>query len=487
MTACQRVILWNSAGFRASASSTLEKFNFFDSQFPNASFGIAALVETHHKDAHDYSQELGQYTQTHHILHSPVSNETHSGIIVIISKIYEIIGQTETIPGRLFNVRLKKAEKNVNLSVFYGPQWAKMKKDEIINTINKFHENHDPHDNNIILGDFNFAEFDEDKGKKMDQRDKLIKPYWDDFLSKNAVIDPFRVQCPKRKIFSFSAAQGKSRGDRVYVNEDSIAAVNKLRYINTPFLTAHKIMTFDWQEDKKIGPSPWKMNSSVIHDSLYVTEIEEIFQELEALQIPNPVEWWDLFIMVVQGTTMSYTKRKAKIKNSLKAFLTAKVEDFEKADNSSERGRPAYRYYKSRLNDLLRGEIRGHEIRTKGQPQYELNEPDISTYSKFEKRYQAQSVIYQLANDKGEIETENDALLGTAEKYYTKLFGKGKVNWGKQQKLLQNVGKRISTADKAALDASLTIEELEKSVMSLLSNKSPGPDGITAEFYKKFW
>ena len=268
MTACQRVILWNSAGIRASASSTLEKFNLFDSQFPNASFSIAALVETHHKDAQDYSQELGQHTQTHHILDSPVRNETHSGIIDIISKIYEIIGQTETIPGRLFNVRLKKANKNVNLSVFYGPQWARMKKDEIINTINEFHDIHDPHDNNIILGDFNFAEFEEDKGKKMDQRDKLIKPYWEDFSSKNAVTDPFRVQCRKRKIFSFSGAQGKSRGDRVYVNEDSIAAVNKLRYINTPFLTAHKIMTFDWQEDKKIGPSPWKMNSSVIHDPL---------------------------------------------------------------------------------------------------------------------------------------------------------------------------------------------------------------------------
>ena len=125
------------------------------------------------------------------------------------------------------------------MSVFYGPQWAEINKDEIISTINEFHDIHDPHDNNIILGDFNFAEFDEDKGKKMDQRDKLIKPHWDDFLSKNAIIDPFRVQCPKRKIFSFSAAQGKSRGDRVYVNEDSIAAVNKLRYINTPFLTVH--------------------------------------------------------------------------------------------------------------------------------------------------------------------------------------------------------------------------------------------------------
>ena len=116
---------------------------------------------------------------------------------------YDIVGQIEAIPGRLFNVKLKKADKNINLSVFYGPQWAKLRKQEISDTIDKFYDIHDPHDNNIILGDFNFAEFDEDKGKNMDQRDKLIK---------NAIVDPFRVQCPKRKIFSFSAAQGKSRG-----------------------------------------------------------------------------------------------------------------------------------------------------------------------------------------------------------------------------------------------------------------------------------
>ena len=203
------MVLWNSAGLRASAASTLEKFNFFDSQFPNASFSIAALVETHHKDAQDYSPELGQYAQTHHIIHSPVSNETHSGIIVIISKMYDIVGQVEAIPGRLFNVKLKKADKNINLSVFYGPQWAKLRKQEITDTIDKFYDIHDPHDNNIILGDFNFAEFDEDKGKNMDQRDKLIKPFWDDFCLRMLLLT--RLECNVQKEKSSLFLQPRER------------------------------------------------------------------------------------------------------------------------------------------------------------------------------------------------------------------------------------------------------------------------------------
>ena len=71
------------------------------------------------------------------------------------------------------------------------------------------------------------------------------------------------------------------------------------------------------------------MNSSVLNDPIFVKEIEEVFQGLQDMHITDPLEWWDLFIMVVQGTTMAYTKRKAKIKHGLKRFLTVKLETYE--------------------------------------------------------------------------------------------------------------------------------------------------------------
>ena len=37
------------------------------------------------------------------------------------------------------------------------------------------------------------------------------------------------------------------------------------------------------------------------------------------------------------------------------------------------------------------------------------------------------------------------------------------------------------------MDAPLTLDELGKAVMALQNGKSPGPDGISAEFYKAFW
>ena len=106
------------------------------------------------------------------------------------------------------------------------------------------------------------------------------------------------------------------------------------------------------------------MNSSVLNDPIFVKEIEEVFQGLQDMHITDPLEWWDLFIMVVQGTTMAYTKRKAKIKHGLKRFLTEKLETYEKLHNLTMAQNKTYLYYKSRLRDLLQDQIRGHEIRT---------------------------------------------------------------------------------------------------------------------------
>ena len=487
MMGSESIVLWNCAGLRASTDSTAAKFHFFDSQFRDAKFKIAAFVETHHKDGDDFTHDVSQFEQTHNILHTPATNETHSGIIILISKDFHLINHTESLPGRIFNVKMKKGDKNWSLTVFYGPQWGKMKKEEIVKVLKKFDDIHDPHVNNIILGDFNFVDFDIDKGKGMSAKDHTIKPFWESFLSKNAIVDPFRSQCPNRRIYSFLSAQGKSRGDRVYVNEDNIGSVKRLRYINTPFPTAHKIMAFEWQNEQQIGPGSWKMNSSVLYDRSYISEIEDAYNDLLTVEVQNSVDWWDLFIIVVQGITIDYTKRKSQIKSALKNFLSAKLHELEQLEHPNNYQIKTHTYYQNRLSDILCEEIKGHQIRTKGQPNYELNEPDISTYSKFEKRYQASSVIRQLADENGEIHTENITLLDITEKYYTKLFTSSHTNTLKQKKLLQNITKKLSNTDRINLDAPLTLDELGKAVMALQNGKSPGPDGISAEFYKAFW
>ena len=48
----------------------------------------------------------------------------------------------------------------------------------------------------------------------------MMHSVWKGFISEPAMVDPFRVHSPKRRIHAFVNNAGKSRGDRVYVNEE---------------------------------------------------------------------------------------------------------------------------------------------------------------------------------------------------------------------------------------------------------------------------
>ena len=45
----------------------------------------------------------------------------------------------------------------------------------------------------------------------------------------------------------------------------------------------------------------------------------------------------------------------------------------------------------------------------------------------------------------------------------------------------------ISNDSKLLCDLPITIAEVKTAVRSMANNKTPGPDGISAEFYKMFW
>ena len=149
-----KIVFWNSAGLRASAQRTAEKLAFIDKEFPHGKFDKAAFVETHHKNEEDLPDEIREYATHHHLIHTPTpETHTHSGIVVLISKEFEISRKSIILPGRLLNMRIAhtttKAE--YNLSVFYGPQWSKMKKTEITKFIEIFNNTHTINENNIFL------------------------------------------------------------------------------------------------------------------------------------------------------------------------------------------------------------------------------------------------------------------------------------------------------------------------------------------------
>ena len=489
MTASQRVFCWNSGGLRSTAHSTSEKMTFFDKEAPNANFAIAAFIETHHKSKEDLSEDFLEYQNSHHLIHTPTKNETHAGIALLISKKYDLLSQQEVIPGRLLNIKYALNKCEYNMSVFYGPKWKEMNKENIRTVLEFFAKLHKIEDNNIIIGDFNFCENDLDKGKNMDSKDKTVASIWNHVTEDIAIADPFRMQYPRKKIYSFTAPAGKSRGDRIYISNDRSNSVSNMKYIHTPFNLAHKIMTFDIKEGQKIGPGYWKLNSSILQDKAYKKEIEEVYHSINRQNITDPIDWWNLFHCVVHGVTLEYTQNKAKVKSAVKKVILEKINHYETIDTSAMtlKEKEEYIHYKTRYKQIVDQEIQGHIIRTRGQPRYEINEPNIDFFSKLEKRFQNKNTVPELQDTDGTIKSETNDLIRITHAYYTKLYSSTQTNKIKQQQLLKNIKKTIKASDRQKLDTPLEGKETEDAVFQQADNKSPGPDGVTAEFYKAFW
>ena len=79
----------------------------------------------------------------------------------------------------------------------------------MVDIATKFSQVHDVSHNNIIIGDFNFADKDIDKGWGMSHRDHMMTSTWEEFTSAVAMVDPFRVHHPQAARILFRSWQRK--------------------------------------------------------------------------------------------------------------------------------------------------------------------------------------------------------------------------------------------------------------------------------------
>ena len=223
------------------------------------------------------------------------------------------------------------------LTVYYAPQVKKISKPQMVDIVKNFSQV------SVIL--------------TLLTRDKMMNSVGEGFLSETAMVDPFRVHSPKRRIYSFVSNAGKSRGDRVYVNEESVTNISNHKYSLTPFNNAHKIISFTLTDQQERGRGYWKLNSSVLNDNAYVAMVRQTIVNVDELNILDKQRWWDIFL-----TCIRYKDR----------------------ISSSQAGH--YNFLKGKLRHFEEKLVAGYRQRTRGLPAYEQSEPDIAFYAKLEKR-----------------------------------------------------------------------------------------------------
>ena len=147
-----------------------------------------------------------------------------------------------------------------------------------------------------------------------------------------------------------------------------------------------------------------------------------------------------------------------------------------------------YEQVKLEYEILYQYHVKGLIIRSKAQ-WVEEGERCTKYFMNLEKRNIVRKSIVNLIDNTGNNVTNQEDVIKMQVDYYNKLYkNKGQTEKQSFDKFVDNVNlKTIEQEDKEACEGLLKLAECENALKTMKNDKSPGIDGLTAEFYKCHW
>ena len=398
--------------------------------------------------------------------------------------------------GRLLLINCRIEENLFHLLNLYCPT-----KDNL-EALNKFLSKiriliEDIDDNNLIIGgDFNTClnpDFDKKGGNPEKQSTYTCNLI--ELCEELSLCDIWRVRNPNKKLYTrrenTKVGLVQSRLDFFLISENISYQIKKT-CISPSVQSDHSILSInlDLLNTQKRGRGYWKFNNSLLQDINYVNLIKNKITELKnTTNMVNKTIYWDYIKCEIRTTTIEFSIKKAQTNKQHQQELQKTIESLESNLNTTL-DYDKYILCKTEYDNLIRVNTQGIILRSKAQ-WIEEGEKNTKFFLNLEKRNYNRKYIKKLINNKEQEVIDPVAILEEQKNFYKSLYSSQidpEIGFGLQQKFLSSDHiPKLSLNEQITLDEELTMIELSKSLKNLANNKSPGPDGLTTNFYKCFW
>ena len=312
--------------------------------------------------------------------------------------------------------------------------------------------------------------------------------------------DPFRLVNPDSRTYSHvnKRCKTQSRLDFFLVDDNVINFPTCESTISHGFRSDHSYVQLKLRGNKiNQGKGYWKMNNSLLNDTEYCEGVKNIIDDSASENFDSHGGLWDVIKMKIKDYTIRYSKTLAQNRRTEKADLQQLVQDIKTritSENENNREEVVLdnlylqlNEAEASLNEVISAEIQGLITRAKVK-WAEEGERSTKYFLGLEKSAQKRRSITKLVTDSRDILTKQDEISKHVVSFYQNLFlSRRPVKRGIEDYLNSSELDTIDQDFAAELDTDISLEELSTVVESLKNNKSPGWDGLTNEFYKKFW
>lgn len=349
--------------------------------------------------------------------------------------------------------------------------------------------------NLIVGGDFNCvldAYLDRSSSKRAPQSNS--RNFLNAFINNSNLVDTWRLFHPTERDYTFH-----SQVHNVYTRIDYFLVENKLisnvmnNKIHDILISDHAPVTFELAFNNLTSSRPlWRMDPRLVSDPKFydymLIQLEIFFENNDTPDV-SPGLLWETLKAFLRGCVISYQGSRNKL---YKAKLLELGKQIHQLDNENAQ-KPSLEIYKKILqlryeyNKLASDKLSKSFLFIK-QRHFEFGDKPHKLLARQLRKLENDKTIHKIRTKSGIQCTTSKDINNSFKEFYSNLYTSDPcIDLQAMDKFLNKCKlPSLNQDERDSLNEDISLEELKCTVNSLKSGKTPGPDGLPSEVYKKF-
>ena len=231
------------------------------------------------------------------------------------------------------------------------------------------------------------------------------------------------------------------------------------------------------------GAGYWKINNEILNEKEYQEIIKNEINKVCAIKNKGAIQIWETLKIRIKTVTQDYCRKRSSTNILIIAQLSEIVNDLESQQPLSKSDTVLLDNSKKDLEEKIFERTKGLIFRSKARWYCEGERSSKYFYSLQNAKYNAKT-SFAIFNSEHKIIEENEKILQCQKQFYEQLYSKDDfVKFDLENK----TDIVVSDEQKLSQECEFTLEEIKTAVNQMAKEKTPGKDGLSAEFYQMFF